>query len=170
MQTAITFDSKYDFARFDTSMKSEPKTKKKAKAEVKVKEEAPAKSKPIISGFALVAWIVCMALFFGIIYSYMRLNEVSAHVSNLQNEIQTIREENQMLEIEKEQMYGSQRLQEIAVNQLGMQKIQKSQITYVNTNAGDYTEIAQSRTMKNGDSTLIAGIARGFNLFIEYIN
>lgn len=170
MQTAITFDSKYDFARFDTSMSNDTKTKKKAKAVAEVKEEAPAKGKPIVSRFAIVAWIVCMALIFGIIYSYMKLNEVSDRVSDLKGEIQALQEENQMLEIEKEQMYGSQRLQEIAVNQLGMQKIQKSQITYVNTNTGDYTEVAQSRTMKDGDSAIMAGIARGFNLFIEYIN
>ena len=149
-------------------MKSEVKTKKKEKA--KVKEVSQAKAKPIVSSFGLVAWILCMVLLVGIIYSYMKLTEVSDRASRLQSELVAMREETQMLEIKKEQKYGSQQLQEIAVNQLGMQKIQKSQITYVNTNAGDYTEVPQSRTMRADDSPILAGIASGFNTLIEYIN
>lgn len=165
MQKTLTFDSTYDFSRFDTSIKNEVKTKKK----VKVVEETNTSAKSVVSGFAFVSWIICMALVFGIVYSYMVLTETADQASVLQNELETMREETQMLEIKKEQMYGSQRLQEIAVEQLGMQKIQKSQITYVDTNGGDYTEVAGARTMKD-ESPILAGIARGFNTFIEYIN
>jgi len=168
MQKALTFDSKYDFSRFDTSMKSESKTVKKEK--VKAKEVAATPAKPVMSGFALVAWVICMALLFAIIYNYMMLTETSDRASKLQNELTAMREETQMLEIEKEQKYGSRRLQEIAVNELGMQKIQRSQITYVNTNTGDYTEVAQTKTMKGEESTIFAGIARGFNTIVEYMN
>lgn len=168
MQKTLTFDSTYDFSRFDTRMKSDVKPAKKAKA--KVKEDVATPAKPMMSGFALVAWIICMALLVATVYSYMVLTETADRASVLGSELAAMREETQMLEIKKEQKYGSQQLQEIAVNQLGMQKIQKSQITYVNTNTGDYTEVAQSRTMSAEDSTILAGIASGFNTFIEYIN
>ena len=170
MQKALTLDSKYDFSRFDTRMKSDAKTAKKEKAKAKTKEVAEAPAKPVMSGFALVSWIICMALLFAIIYNYMMLTETSDRVSGLQSELTAMREENQMLEIKKEQKYGSRRLQEIAVEELGMQKIQRSQITYVNTNTGDYTEVAQPRTMKDDESTILAGIARGFNTIVEYMN
>ena len=75
-----------------------------------------------------------------------------------------------MLEIQKNQKYGAAQLQQIAVDQLGMQKTQKSQITYVNTRAADRTEVMQPKNMLSGDSKLLAGIANGFRTFVEYIN
>ncbi len=170
MQKTLTLDSTYDFSRFDTRMEKETKTETKAKADVKAEKTPNQKAKPIVSGFALVSWALCMVLLVGILYSYMVLTETADRASVLQSQLDAMREETQMLEIKKEQKYGSQQLQEIAVNQLGMQKIQKSQITYVNTNTGDYTEVAQTKTMKTNESTILAGLARGFNAFIEYIN
>ena len=165
MQNALTLEKTYDFSRFDTSMKTERKADKKSKAKVK----DAAREKPMLSGFGIMAWVIVMALAVAIVYSYMTLTEASATANRLQNTLTTMREETQMLEIKKEQKYGSQQLQEIAVTQLGMQKIQKGQITYVNTNTGDYTEVTRSTAMR-GESPILAGIASGFNTFVEYLN
>ncbi len=167
MQQALNYAEAYDLSRFDRRTIQREKV---AKEKSLKKAELAKKSKPMVSFSAVVTWVLCMALLVMIAYSYMVLNEAADQVNQLQRELDTLREQTQMMEIQKSQKYGSEQMQKIAVEQLGMQKIEKSQITYVNTKSSDHTEIAQTKTMRVENSKVLAGIANGFNTIVEYIN
>ena len=169
MQKALNYEVAYDLSRFDRRHTVREQVAREKVAEEK-KVASRAKAKPVVSGFAVLSWILCMGLLVTIIYSYVVLTETAETANRLEKELADLREETQMLEIQKNQKYGSEQLQQIAVEQLGMQKIEKSQITYVNTNTGDHTEVAQPKTMFTGESKLLAGIASGFDTIVEYIN
>lgn len=167
MQQALNYAEAYDLSRFDRrTIQREKVAKEKSLKQAKAAE----KNKPIVSLKAVGTWVLCMALLVMIAFSYMVLNETSDQVNQLQRELSNLREQSQMMEIQKSQKYGSEQLQKIAVEQLGMQKIEKSQITYVNTKTSDHTEVAQPSTMRVENSKVLAGIANGFNAIVEYIN
>ncbi len=167
MQKTVNYAEVYDFSRFDCREKQRENGAGRKNSK---KPENEKNSKPIVSFKAVASWVLCMVLLAMIAYSYMDLNETASLVNKLQNELEEINEQIQLAEIKQSQKYGSEQIQKIAVEQLGMQKIEKSQITYVNTNSGDHTEITQPKTMLVENSKVLAGIANGFNTILEYIN
>ncbi len=167
MQQALNYAEAYDLSRFDRrTIQREKVAKEKSLKQAKAAEN----NKPIVSLTAVATWLLCMALLVMIAFSYMKLNETSDRVNQLQRKLSDLNEQSQMMEIQINQKYGSEQLQKIAVEELGMQKIEKSQITYVNTKTSDHTEVAQSSTMRAENSKILAGIANGFNTIVEYIN
>ncbi len=167
MQQALNYVEAYDLSRFDRrTIQREKVAKEKSMKKAKAEE----KNKPVISFTAVVTWVLCMALLALIAYSYMVLNETADQANQLKRELEDLREQSQMMEIQKSQKYGSEQMQKIAVEELGMQKIEKSQITYVNTKSGDHTEVALTKTMRAENSKVLAGIANGFHTIVEYIN
>ena len=171
MQTAVKRNVAYDLSRFDNRQVVREQVAKENTAEQRKKNPKKKEaSRTCVSGFAVFSWILCMALLFMIIYSYVALTETADQLNKLQNKLDDMKEETQMLEIQKSQKYSSEQMQTIAVEQLGMQKLEKSQITYVNTQQGDRAEIIGNETILSGDSKFLAGIANGFHTFVEYIN
>lgn len=171
MQKALKREVAYDLSRFDNRhIVREQVARENAKGKQQSRAKTQAKTKSCVSGFAVLSWILCMGLLTMIIYSYVALTETADQVSKLKNELSDMQEETQMLEIQKSQKYGSSQMQQIAVEQFGMQKTQKSQVTYVNTQQTDRTEVMEQTNMFSGESKLIAGIANGFRTFVEYIN
>lgn len=167
MQQALNYAEAYDLSRFDRrTIQREKVAKEKSLKKAKAAEQ----NKPMVSFAAVLSWVLCMALLVMIAYSYMVLNETADQVNQLQRKRDALLEQSQMMEIQKSQKYGSEQIQKIAVEELGMQKIEKSQITYVNTKSGDHTEVAQTKTMRVENSKVLAGIANGFNTIVEYIN
>ncbi len=170
VQNALRREVAYDLSRFDNRHVVREQVAREKKETKRGKAKTVRAAKPCVSAFAVLSWVLCMGLLTMIIYSYVALTENSDHASKLKSELASMKEETQMLEIQKNQKYGAAQLQQIAVDQLGMQKTQKSQITYVNTRAADRTEVMQPKNMLSGDSKLLAGIANGFRTFVEYIN
>lgn len=171
MQKALKREVAYDLSRFDNrSIVREQVAREKTSVKQESKAKMRTKTKSCVSGFAVLSWVLCMGLLTMIIYSYVALTETSDQVSKLKNELAGMQEETQMLEIQKSQKYGSSQMQQIAVEQLGMQKTQKSQVTYVNTQQADRTEVMEQSGIFSGESKLLAGIANGFRTFVEYIN
>lgn len=169
MEKALKTEKAYDLSRFDRRYSvREQVAKEKEASKASTKDKAKAKS--TVSASTVFTWVLCIAILVMTVCSYMQLNETADEANKLERELAALREENQLLEIEKSQKYGSEQLQKIAVEELGMQKIVKSQITYIKTESGDHTEVAQSDTMRKKDSKLLAGIASGFDRFVEYIN
>ena len=171
MQKALKREVAYDLSRFDNRhIVREQVARERANVKRKAKAKPRVKAKPCVSGFAVLSWILCMGLLTMIIYSYVALTETSDQASRLKNELEGMKEETQMLEIQKSQKYGTSQMQQVAVEQFGMQKIEKSQVTYVNTQQADRAEVVEQTNMFSGESKLLAGIANGFRTFVEYIN
>lgn len=171
MQTAIKQGIAYDLSRFDNRhivRQQLEKERSKSKARTKPKERY--RTKPCFSGFTIFSWIVCMGLLVMMLFSYVALTEVSDKSIKLKNKLADMKEQTQMLEIQKGQKFGSNQIQMVAVEQLGMQKIDKSQVTYVNTQQTDKVEVINQDGLAAGNSKILAGIANGFRTFLEYLN
>lgn len=171
MQTAIKQGIAYDLSRFDNRhIVRQQMEKERAKSKAKTKPTVRARTKPCFSGFAIFSWIICMGLLVMMLFSYVALTEVSDKSIKLKNKLSDMKEQTQMLEIQKGQKFGSNQIQMVAVEQLGMQKIDKSQVTYVNTQQTDKVEVINQDGLAAGNSKILAGIANGFRTFMEYLN
>lgn len=169
---AVRANVAYDLSRFDNRMVVREQVKAErdgAKAKAKGKKADKAKAKPAVSGFAVFSFLVAMAMIMCTLFSYVQLTELSDSAMQMKKELATLREENQMLQIEIDHKYSAEKIKEEAVDRLGMQKLDKSQITYLNMGSGNRVEIPQE-TQVLRDSQFIAGIVDGFRWIVEYIN
>lgn len=171
-QAAVKKNVAYDLSRFDNRhMVREQVAKEKTEAKAKAKQVAKAKTRPmVISGFAVFSYITCMALIVLTLFSYVKLTETSDQASKLQSTLDEMREETQMLEIEKNQKFSPETIKNEATTRLGMKKLDKSQVTYVNMEQGDKVEILSDNQILSDNNGIIAGIIDGFQWIVEYMN
>jgi len=164
MQAVAEKNMAYDFSRFDrrTVIKEEV-----AKEKTRAKAKRKAMTRPSISGFSIFSAVVVFVMLIALLYSYVNLTEASDINRQKRTVLEDLREENQMLEISRNQRMGVLQVRDWAVTKLGMSKIDKSQITYVSTSGGDRFEIGEE---KQENSKLVAGLAKGLSTVIEYIN
>ncbi len=170
MQAAVKTKVGYDISRFDDRMSVRVRRgKADAEEKVKSKSKKAAKVKPAVSAFGVFSFMACMAMVLLTLFSYVQLTELSDTTIRLQNELETLREENQLLEIENDRKFSAEKIKEEAVGRLGMQKLDKSQITYLDMGSGNHVEI-MGGTQLMRESNVIAGIVNGFRWIVEYIN
>lgn len=75
---------------------------------------------------------VCVfAVLLAILSSYTAITELAYQNSRLRDQIETLEGENKGLQAKKEQMYNLTFVEEYAQNELGMVKMEQSDITYV---------------------------------------
>lgn len=170
MQAAVKTNVGYDLSRFDDRMSVRVRAgKERAEAKAKSKTQKACKAKPAVSGFAVFSFMACIAMVLLTLFSYVQLTELSDTTMRLENELETLREENQLLEIENDRKFSAEKIKEEAVGRLGMQKLDKSQITYLDMGSGNRVEIPEGTQLMR-DSEFIAGIVDGFRWIVEYIN
>jgi len=158
MDAVIRDRGEYEFSRFeDRENLKKPLAKRSSKTKT-------------ITLFGVFSYMLGIFLAFLMIFSYVRLTETSDTTAKLKKELNTLREEVQSLNIERNKLYGKERIKSEAEARFGMRKIEKSQITYVNTSGDDRVEINESEGPLYDNSKLVAGIARGFDAIVEYIN
>ncbi len=124
----------YDYDRFVSVPKKKAeiheypivKTKAKSKAD---RRKAQLVRNFVISGLAIMA--VCSSLFLRAEISSMR-----SDINDINNEIVELESEKTRLSVEMERKVSVINLEESAIA-LGMQKCEKSQVTYINTNNTD---------------------------------
>lgn len=167
MQSVAEKRVAYDLSRFDRRTIVREQIEKE-RAAAKAKTSARKKHKRIVSPFSIFCSAVVFVMLTAMLFSYVGLTEASDKNRKKKNELESLREEVQMLEISKNQRMGALKVRDYAVNNLGMSKIDKSRITYVTTSGGDKFETCESE--KENDSKLVAGLAKGLSSIIEYIN
>jgi len=107
----------YDLSRFDDriSVRSQVNKEREAtRAKNKTERAAVEKAKPAVSGFAVFSFIACIGLVVLTLFSYVQLTELSDATISLQNELETLREENQLLEIENSRKFSAEKIKEEA--------------------------------------------------------
>lgn len=161
MQAVIERPTTYDLSRFDRTVKAGNKA---AVATKKAKK----KTGVTISGFSILCAVVVFGMLTALLFSYVNLTEVSETNRRKKAELEKLREEVQMLEIERDQRMGAMQIREMAVTQLGMSKIDKSQITYVTTSCEDKFEHAG--TEKREAPKVVSGLIKGFSTIVEFMN
>ena len=134
MQAVIEKPTTYDLSRFDRTAEAGKKTA------VATKKKTKQVSRVHISGFSVLSAIIVFVMLTALLFSYVSVTEASEKNRRTHEEVESLREEVQMLEIERNQRMGALQVRDWATAKLGMSKIDKSQITYVTTSGGDKFE------------------------------
>jgi cell division protein FtsB len=100
------------------------------------------------------------------ITSQITLNEKTIDNKNMEKELELIVDENETLAAKIESKNSIANVEEIAVEQLGMIKLQEYQIHYVNLAEDDSVEIAD----ESEKGSFFDGIVASFNILLEYLN
>lgn len=122
--------------------------------------------KKYLTPFTALASVVCVVLAAFVLNGYISLNELSITNGKMEKELQSLTEQNTVLELEIDRKNSLGNIEEIATEQLSMVKLQSYQIHAVNLANDDSVEIA---TESNGDD-LFDGIVASFNILLEYLN
>lgn len=157
----------YDLSLFETDEELE---KKKREREKQRKERASIamNAKKSVGRNGNVVMAIAAALFvaitaFALLYSKVQISEYTAAISETKNDIELAERENVRLKAELDSMYTLDNVEKIASEDLGLQKTQSSQISFITLNTEDMTEVAET------DSNVFVSIQNWFNSILEYL-
>ena len=108
-----------------------------------------------------------------IVGSYMQLAAVNLENAKMRQEIARLADEENALNAKKEQMYNLSYVEEYAVNQLGMVKLDKSQVHYVEMETGDRMVLAGAPTAEasaQNAAGLLERLTQTFSAVLEYLS
>lgn len=148
----------YDYSVYDEK-EPDPEREKRAAA---VKEPAAHKKVSIIK--SLIAAALLMGILFAMIYGRVELTSLYSQQSDLETELSRLTNDNISLESELAKKTGLTKIEDYAENQLGLKKLDHSQISFVEIPREKVAEAADS-----GDDNLFVSIKRWFNGVLEYI-
>lgn len=95
--------------------------------------------------------------------------EKSSALNDMQTQLAQLKEENKKKVIDIESSLDHKRIEDIAINELGMKRPDKYQIVYVSVEQNDYAEVMQQPEKPSFTSTF-GVIGADINSFMEYIN
>lgn len=111
--------------------------------------------------FALV-----FAVAFGILFANAVVIEKASAVNDMQNQLSELTEENNQMRMDIEKNLDLSKIEEIAINELGMKRPDKYQVVYVNVEQSNYAEVSEEQKKGSGLSAFKESIGQ----FMEYIN
>lgn len=110
----------------------------------------------------IVVAALAVVMFGAVIYSFDRRNTMYNKVSALNNELNVAEAENVRLQSELDSKMSAKNVEDYAENVLGMQKIDSSQIQYIEIQTDDVVNIPEQ------DESLLAKLKRLFDACVEY--
>lgn len=90
--------------------------------------------------FAIVTTALLICMLCATIFLRVQVTETNSQIGNAQKELDALISEETRLEMEMERMISYKNIEE-AAKELGMQKKDKSQVTYINTGAQSFGEV-----------------------------
>ena len=138
----------YDLSLFDTDEETEKKRREREKQKKEQQEKTKLSQKRSIGRNgsaigALVAVSFAMIIAFSVLYSKLQISEYTSKISESKSEIEQMERENVRLRSELDSMYTLDNVEQIASQELGLQKTQSSQITFITLNTEEMTEVAE---------------------------
>ena len=91
----------------------------------------------LISFYLVMLFVLASSM----VYSKVLIMQAQTDVENLQEQVATLTEENNVKKIQIEQSIDLKKIEEIAISQYGMQRPDNNQIVYVKVVQDDYGEI-----------------------------
>ncbi|MBQ8687971.1 MAG: hypothetical protein IJ512_05430 [Ruminococcus sp.] len=107
--------------------------------------------------------ILTVTLFYFVINSYVQLNEVYSDISEASAQLNELRSENVRMQTELEGQASIRNIKEYAEERLGLQKIDQSQIQYIQIQTEDEVIIEEP------EQNIFIKIKRWFVNLIEYL-
>jgi hypothetical protein len=121
--------------------------------------------RPGVPLFEIFALLVTYALVLSLIFSYVRLNEISNDTAELRSQLLSLKEEEKNLRNRFHASYDLKEVENQAINDFGMTTPDSSQIVYLNLPREDKAEVLYN---DNFIKTLFHSIARAFTIALEY--
>lgn len=115
--------------------------------------------------FISVAVLCLFVIASGLIYLNVMMLRASTTAENLKDELALITEQNNHKKMEISQKLDLKLIEEKAINELGMQKPDNSQIVYVGVKQASYTEVAKEPSV---GKTVIETVKNAADSFVEY--
>ena len=112
----------------------------------------------------LLFLMVIISLSFSVMYSRAQLNELGAKVNSATKELEILKSENIRFQTELEEKISLKNVEEYATVELGMEKMDASQVEYVTLTSGNQVEITEE-----SDSSVWQKIKNFFDDMMEYI-
>lgn len=135
----------YDLSNFEVDeLEQERERKQREKTELKLNEKkSVAKTGSILK---TTAGIICAgSIAFMMLYSQVCLSELTMQIGEKTTELEEAKSENVRLQSNLDNMVTLSKVEESAVNELGLQKTQKSQVKYITTNSENMVEVAEEQ-------------------------
>lgn len=154
----------YDLSLFDVDEELERKKAKKReeKAAIKMTDKKAVSRNGNV--FAALVAVSCAAIVaFSILYSKVQLSDYTSMISETKTQLEQAERENLRLNAELDSMVTLDNVEQIASEELGLQKTENSQISFVSLNTEEMTEVAEE------DSNIFISIRNWFNEILEYL-
>lgn len=116
----------------------------------------------------MLACVFAVAL--TIVASYMQLATVNLENAKLRQEIAKLESEENALNAKKEQIYNLAFVEDYARNELGMVKMDKSQVHYLEMDSGDRMVLAEASMTDHSGADLLERLSQAFSTVLEYLN
>lgn len=139
----------YNFEAFEVSEKPQPQLRA-VKGGKHARRVRWAQTRMVFCGIIFVA-LVC-----GLLYSNVQKNELTTDIQTAQNALAEAMSENDYLRSELESTTGMRNVEELASGELGLMKVDNSQITYVNLESESVIVTAE-----NGIQRFFSGLQAG---------
>ncbi len=157
----------YDLSLFETDEDLERKKRERQKqreeqAKIKISDKKSiGRNGSVLAAIVVVAFAAAIA--FVLLTSKEQISDYTSKISETKNEIELAERENVRLNSELDSMYTLDNVENIASQELGLQKTQSSQITFITLNTEDMTEVAES------DPNIFVSIQNWFNGILDYL-
>lgn len=122
--------------------------------------------KKYFSPFTLCASIACVVLAVFVLGGYISLNELTLQASKKKKELDSVTSENSVLAVQIDRKNSLGNIEEIAVKELGMVKLESYQIHKVNLVSDDSVEVIAPKE----EDSFLDGVVASFNILVEYLN
>ena len=155
-----------DLSRFDNSEAVRELRTQEADAVTKRKTRAkPRTHLSFLTGLCCVGAVAVAAL---MLMSYLNLTVLNDEIAKLQSTYQELCNENVLLQTEYESRYDLNEIEAYAVNQLGMIKMERSQVEYVEISSPDSIR-AISPEENETSSYITANFVKSFNAVLDFL-
>lgn len=121
---------------------STPKQRAKRKAAVRTIS---------VSAFAVMTAVFMLAAMCGNIFLRLQINEVGAKIDTVKSEINTLQSQKTSLEVEFERIISYSNI-ELEATEIGMQKMDKSQVNYIRVNDKNTAVTKDGKSMESDDN------------------
>lgn len=123
-------------------------------------------------GKYLVILACVFAVALTIVASYMQLATINLENAKMRQEIARLEDDRNALNAKKEQIYNLSYVEDYAENVLGMVKLDKSQVHYMEMETGDRMILASAPTGQTeaASAGLMDRLTQTFSAVLEYLN
>ncbi len=156
----MTGNLAYEYENYDMLDEREEEYAEK----IRQKRSANKRRKYAANVKIVTAGVIVLILFSVMTYGRVQLSELYTHKTNMENELTVLENENVSLESELAKRTGLTRVEDYAENKLGLQKLDRSQIEYVEVSNPTSAQVVESE-----DGNIFVKIKEWFSGVLEYL-